>query len=160
MAEVRRDAVARPADLDDACLLVAVDGRRRVLAEQVRREGQGTFRARLLEAYEGQCAITGEHTEPVLDAAHIQPYLGPASNHVQNGLLLTQELHTLFDRGLVCVEDILYVDAKTKPLWTHHWTKSTKVSQTGRVMPATSALTLHAGAGTPLIFRRWLGFSG
>ncbi len=105
MAEVRRDAVARPADLDDAYRLVAVDGRRRVLAEQVRREGQGTFRARLLKAYEGQCAITGEHTEPVLDAAHIQPYLGPASNHVQNGLLLTQEFHTLFDRGLVCVED-------------------------------------------------------
>ena len=37
-------------------------------------------------------------------AAHIQPYLGPASNHVRNGLLLTQEFHTLFDRGLATVE--------------------------------------------------------
>ncbi|MCP3957019.1 MAG: hypothetical protein GY719_04120, partial [bacterium] len=52
---------------------------------------------------------------------------------------------------------ILYVDAKTKPLWTHHWTKSTKVSQTGRVMPAVSTVTLHSGAGTPLIFRSWSG---
>ena len=52
---------------------------------------------------------------------------------------------------------ILYVDTKTKPLWTHHWTRSTKVSQTGRVMPAVSTITLHSGAGTPLIFRTWSG---
>ncbi len=35
--------------------------------------------------------------------AHIQPYLGPRSNHVQNGLLLTDEFHTLFDLGYVTV---------------------------------------------------------
>jgi len=52
---------------------------------------------------------------------------------------------------------ILYMDAKTKPLWTHHWTRSTKVSQTGRVMPAVSTVTLHSGAGTPLIYRTWSG---
>jgi putative restriction endonuclease len=67
------------------------------------REGQGAFRARLLDAYGRSCAITGEHTEPVLDAAHIQRYLGPRSNHVQNGLLLTKEFHTLFDLGYVTV---------------------------------------------------------
>jgi hypothetical protein len=37
----------------------------------------------------------------VLDAAHIQPYLGPRSNHLQNGILLTKESHTLFDLGYV-----------------------------------------------------------
>lgn len=52
---------------------------------------------------------------------------------------------------------VLYVDAKTKPLWTHHWTRATKVSQTGRVMPAISTMTLHSGAGTPLIYRSWSG---
>ena len=39
----------------------------------------------------------------MLDAAHIQPYLGPASNHIQNGLLLTKEFHALFDAGYVTV---------------------------------------------------------
>ncbi len=58
-----------------------LDVRSIVLARQVQREGQGTFRARLLDAYGRQCAVTGEHTEIVLDAAHIQPYLGPRSNH-------------------------------------------------------------------------------
>ena len=52
------------------------------------RPGQGTFRLRLLNAYDRKCAITGEHALPVLDAAHIQRYLGPASNHPQNGIVL------------------------------------------------------------------------
>ncbi len=70
---------------------------------QAVREGQASFRLRLLDAYDGQCAITGEHTTPVLDAAHIHPYLGPRSNHLQNGLVLTKEFHALFDRGYVTV---------------------------------------------------------
>lgn len=90
-------------EMADRFQLVDADERTLVLARTARREGQGAFRARLLDAYSGSCAITGEHTEPVLAAAHIQPYLGPRSNHVQNGLLLTQEFHTLFDRGYVAV---------------------------------------------------------
>jgi len=86
-----------------------VDERSVVLAEQTVREGQASFRLRLLDAYKGRCAITGEHTEPVLDAAHIQPYLGPRSNHLQNGLLLTKEFHALFDRGYVAITPDLKV---------------------------------------------------
>lgn len=79
------------------------DERKIAMAAQVQREGQGAFRARLLDAYGGCCAITGEHTEPVLDAAHIQPYLGARSNHIQNGLAMTKEFHALFDRGYVTI---------------------------------------------------------
>jgi putative restriction endonuclease len=102
-AAVAMDGVQAPQELVDDFRPVELDERRFVVGERVQREGQGTFRLRLLEAYK-QCAITGEHTEPVLQASHIQPYLGPASNHVRNGLLLTQEFHTLFDRGLITVE--------------------------------------------------------
>jgi putative restriction endonuclease len=70
---------------------------------QAVREGQASFRLRLLDAYGNQCAVTGEHTTPVLDAAHIHPYRGPASNHLQNGLILTKEFHALFDRGYVTI---------------------------------------------------------
>ncbi len=81
-----------------------VDADRRVRREitAVQREGQGAFKTRLLDAY-GRCAISGEKTRPVLDAAHIQSYLGPESNHVQNGILLTKEFHALFDSGYVTV---------------------------------------------------------
>ncbi len=80
-----------------------VDERSVVIEPRIEREGQGAFRTRILDAYGRRCAITGEHTEPVLDAAHIQPYRGARSNHVQNGLLLTKEFHTLFDLGYVAV---------------------------------------------------------
>lgn len=91
-------------DLDEAPFEPLDDDERTVAERAVAvREGQGAFRARLLDAYGRACAITGEHTEPVLDAAHIQRYLGPRSNHVQNGLILTKEFHALFDLGYVTV---------------------------------------------------------
>jgi putative restriction endonuclease len=103
LQQIQLDAVDPPAEFTlEGFKLVENDERLRVEAPVVQREGQGTFRVRLLDAY-GRCAITGERTEPVLDAAHIQPYLGPASNHIQNGLLLTKELHTLFDKGYVTI---------------------------------------------------------
>ena len=67
------------------------------------RLGQGTFRAKVIDAYERRCVITNERTLPVLQAAHIKPYslLGP---HLpENGLLLRSDLHTLFDQGYVTV---------------------------------------------------------
>ncbi len=104
LAALTRTPLPRPADLVPAFAPLTVDERQFTPGTHVQREGQGTFRLRLLEAYGGACAVTGEHTEPVLEAAHIQRYLGPASNHVQNGLLLTAEFHTLFDRHLVTIE--------------------------------------------------------
>lgn len=98
-AAVLQDSVTVPDDLGEKFSLLDVDERTLSLRETVAREGQGAFRVRLLDAYQGRCAITGEHTEPVLDAAHIQPYLGPRSNHIQNGLLLTKEFHALLDAG-------------------------------------------------------------
>jgi putative restriction endonuclease len=97
------------------------DERRIAMAAQIRREGQGAFRARLLGAYAGRCAITGEHTEPVLDAAHIQPYLGAWSNHIQNGLALTKEFHALFDRGYVTITPdlVVRVSPRLKTDWNN-----------------------------------------
>jgi len=104
LAEIQHDTMETPGDLDsDSFVPVEIDSRELVLASQLRRVGQGAFRSRLLGTYGRRCAITGEHTEVVLDAAHIQPYLGPSSNHVQNGMLLTKEFHALFDSGYVTV---------------------------------------------------------
>jgi putative restriction endonuclease len=103
MRSMEADARLQPSDFSNWFAVQEVDERLRVARETVQREGQGTFRLRLLDAYGRQCAITGEHTVPVLDAAHIQPYLGPQSNHIQNGLLLTKEFHALFDEGYVTV---------------------------------------------------------
>jgi putative restriction endonuclease len=78
--------------------------RERVRASVVRRRGQAAFRRKVLAAYKGCCAVTGTDVLPVLDAAHISPYSGPASNHVENGLLLRSDLHALFDLGLLAID--------------------------------------------------------
>ena len=104
MALIGTHQESRAGEFADRFQLINADNRLwREQSAQAVREGQGGFRLRLLDAYGNQCAITGEHTVPVLDAAHIQPYLGPASNHVQNGMLLTKEFHALFDLGYVTI---------------------------------------------------------
>ncbi len=76
-------------------------------AEQVitPRLGQGAFRVMVTEAYHRRCAVTGEKTLPVLDAAHIRPYAQDGPHAVSNGLLLRQDIHTLFDRGYLTVNE-------------------------------------------------------
>ncbi len=103
LAEIQYDHLSQPEELSEAFEPLEADEREILLASSKPRVGQGTFRLRLLDAYGRRCAITGERTEPVLDAAHVQRYLGPRSNHIQNGLVLAQEFHTLFDLGYVTV---------------------------------------------------------
>jgi putative restriction endonuclease len=71
--------------------------------EQESRPGQRIFKAALLAVYGGACAVTNEHSLPVLDAAHIRPYAREGPDRVSNGLLLRADLHRLFDSGYVTV---------------------------------------------------------
>jgi putative restriction endonuclease len=67
------------------------------------RIGQGTFRVLVTSAYKRRCAITGEKTLPVLQAAHIKPLTDNGTNTINNGLLLRSDLHILFDKGYLTV---------------------------------------------------------
>jgi len=67
------------------------------------RLGQGTFRVAVTQAYGGRCAVTREHSLPVLEAAHIQAFNQGGPHDVPNGLLLRADVHRLFDRGYVTV---------------------------------------------------------
>ena len=66
------------------------------------RLGQGTFRYVVENAYQ-KCAVTGEHSLPALEAAHIFPYADGGPHDVRNGLLLRADIHKLHDRGYVTV---------------------------------------------------------
>ena len=67
------------------------------------RMGQGLFSLAVRDAYDGACAVTHEHSAPVLEAAHIKPYGRGGEHRVDNGLLLRRDLHRLYDRGYVTV---------------------------------------------------------
>jgi putative restriction endonuclease len=73
------------------------------------RLGQGAFRLLVTDAYERRCAVTGERTLPVLDAAHIRPYADLGPHKLENGLLLRKDLHALFDAGYLTVTPSLAV---------------------------------------------------
>jgi hypothetical protein len=81
------------------------DARDRRLVEVAAREGQDRFREQVMDAYEGKCAITRFDAVQALEAAHIYPYRGPGTNKVSNGLLLRADLHRLFDRGALAIDE-------------------------------------------------------
>ncbi len=84
-----------------------------------RRLGQGSFRTMISDLYHRQCAVTGEHTMPILQAAHIKPVSEGGLHATDNGILLRSDVHILFDQGFITV-DTKYrvrVSSKLKELW-------------------------------------------
>lgn len=74
------------------------------------RIGQGSFRALVTNAYVRRCAMTGEKTLPVLEAAHIQSYSESGPHSTQNGILLRADLHRLFDRHYITITPDLRIE--------------------------------------------------
>lgn len=85
------------------------------------RLGQGGFRVVVTDAYQRRCAITGESTLPVLEAAHILPFSENGPNELSNGLLLRSDFHKLFDEGLITIKPDLTVrvSAKIREEWSN-----------------------------------------
>jgi len=73
---------------------------------RLRRErlGQSGFRAKVFNAYDRRCAITGAKVWPVLEAAHIVPVTEHGEHRIDNGVLLRSDVHTMFDRGFLGVD--------------------------------------------------------
>lgn len=78
------------------------------------RIGQGAFRLSVIDAYGKRCAITGEKTLPVLEAAHIKPYAEAGPNQTDNGLLLRSDMHKLFDDGYITITPQLKVEVSRR----------------------------------------------
>jgi putative restriction endonuclease len=67
------------------------------------RLGQGAFRIAVLDAYGQACAVTTEHSLPVLEAAHIRPWGMGGEHAIRNGIPLRRDLHRHFDLGYVTI---------------------------------------------------------
>jgi putative restriction endonuclease len=78
------------------------------------RLGQSSFRTLVIDAYGRKCALTGESTLPVLEAAHIRPYSDHGPHAISNGLLLRSDFHKLFDAGLITVEPDYKIRVSTR----------------------------------------------
>ena len=78
------------------------------------RLGQGGFRVLVTDAYRRRCALTGESTLPVLEAAHILPFAESGPHDVSNGMLLRSDFHKLFDLGMITVTPELRVEVSPR----------------------------------------------
>jgi putative restriction endonuclease len=78
------------------------------------RLGQGAFRVLITDAYDRKCAISGERTLPVLDAAHIKPYDQSGPHAISNGLLLRSDIHKLFDKGYMTVTNDYKIEVSNR----------------------------------------------
>jgi hypothetical protein len=69
------------------------------------RRGQAEFRASLIGAYAGRCAVTGSRIVDLLEAAHILPHAEGTNYRASNGLLLRADIHTLYDLHLLSIDE-------------------------------------------------------
>lgn len=69
------------------------------------RLGQGAFKVLVADAYTRRCAVTGEKTLPVLEAAHIKAYSESGPHQISNGLLLRSDIHKLYDAGYISITE-------------------------------------------------------
>lgn len=115
------------------------------------RLGQGSFRISVADAYQRRCAVSGEKTLPILDAAHIQPYAAGGAHDVRNGVLLRTDIHKLFDLGYVTISDDykFEVSGKLKQDFTngrHYYAmhgNRIAPTRTPALMPSREALQWH-----------------
>lgn len=78
---------------------------------------QPIFRARVLRAYEDQCAMCRLRHADLLDAAHILPDTHPQGLPVvPNGLSLCKIHHAAYDRNILGIRPDLVVDVQPKVL--------------------------------------------
>jgi len=130
------------------------DARQRTLQAITQRQGQGNFRKKLLEVYQGACVVTGYQVPEALEAAHIVPYMGKATNALSNGLLLRADIHTLFDLGLLAIDEqekavVLDPSLRSSSYADLHGKRIASPS-TSEALPSKLALEQHRiGSGLP-----------
>ena len=116
------------------------------------RLGQGAFRVLVTDAYHRRCAVTGEKTLPVLEAAHIRAHADQGPNSVSNGLLLRADLHRLFDGGYVTVDrDLRFVVSNRvreeyengREYYAHHGRRLADLPDTPAELPSAEFIDWH-----------------
>lgn len=116
------------------------------------RLGQGAFRVLVTDAYCRRCAISGEKTLPVLEAAHIKPYSENGPHHIQNGVLLRSDIHKLFDEGYLTIAPDFRVEVSKRLkedfgngriYYQYHGQKLSVVPKSVEELPAKDYLSWH-----------------
>ena len=74
----------------------------------VSRVGQGYYRQQIIEKWNGTCPITKSNLKSILISSHIVPWSKSNDDErldVENGILLSPNIDSLFDKHLISFED-------------------------------------------------------
>jgi predicted restriction endonuclease len=71
--------------------------------ETINRPGASEFRNFVLDTYSNTCAVSKFISVQTIEIAHIVPYYGVDSDHIENAVPLRADLHKLFDKGLLLI---------------------------------------------------------
>jgi putative restriction endonuclease len=103
--------------------------RQRIVGTVSRLSRDANFRQKIIAAYDRRCAVTRMQLR-LIDAAHILPVEAPGSNDdVTNGVCLLPTYHRAYDRGLIYLDDSLFM--RMNP---DHETELTKLSLAGGIV--------------------------
>jgi len=72
------------------------------------RVGQGYYRQQIIEKWGGVCPVSGSNLKSILISSHIVPWSESNDNErldVENGILLSPNIDSLFDKHLISFED-------------------------------------------------------
>lgn len=73
------------------------------------------MRSLVIANYGARCAFTGLALSPLLEVASIQPFSAGGGVGLDNAILLSPNMHYLFDRGLIAVDpDTFRIEISTK----------------------------------------------
>jgi hypothetical protein len=108
------------------------------------RRGREAFRRRLLQRYGWQCQMTGSKVLAVLEAAHVEPYKGAKDNHIENGLILRADIHTLFDLHRIGIRpDDLIIELVPSLMEEYGNLAGTRLKCPANRSPSRASLGLH-----------------
>ncbi|MCL1067450.1 HNH endonuclease [Shewanella olleyana] len=79
--------------------------RERKLVEVLSRPSQPRFRKDVLQSGDGVCILSGVNIKEALQACHIIPVQNNGSDDKSNGILLRADLHTLYDKGHILIDE-------------------------------------------------------
>jgi hypothetical protein len=85
------------------------------------RRGSAALRARLLQDWGGRCAVTGCAVEELLEVAHVTAAAPTAAEPLGAAMVLRSDIHTLFDLGLMAVDDQCRVRVSPQLRDSEYW---------------------------------------
>jgi len=85
------------------------------------RTGQPKFKKEVMKAFKNTCCVSGYSVADALEAAHINDYALSKDNSLSNGLCLRGDIHMLFDKGSLKIDEHYNIQLDKSLSGSQYW---------------------------------------